>query len=407
MFFSKLFSRRSAVSLFGFLFFLIVSCEKQNSVNSFPISQDRKEIAFYGNTWIAYDETFFSIYTPASEKNSNLQKSLNLKQNLSGRTTTSAGCKSCHETIYKNWYSSRHRVAFTNELYQEAHKREPSAWCLNCHSPFLKPGGDSSKIEDRVLSEEGVSCITCHVRNGKIITSEISNVEKNSPKNLHQYEFRKDMSESEYCSKCHDFPYPIDETVSKSEVLFSKNWMQSTYQEWKQSSHSKTETCQDCHLEAGSRSSHSFWGGHSPDKLKESFSLSIQKLEGTMYDFEIRSEFIGHSFPTGDVFRTIEVEVFDGKNFVTSHKWKKTIGNLQPEFREKNSPSKYLVEDNRISYPTDSLLPKRNFQFSYADRKNFQVHLKILYTQNGNELFHSESENSKLFSKTTVVVQSF
>jgi len=34
----------------------------------------------------------------------------------------SKSCKSCHKKVFENWYNSRHRVAFTNELYKESHE---------------------------------------------------------------------------------------------------------------------------------------------------------------------------------------------------------------------------------------------------------------------------------------------
>src|SRR6185369_16156590 len=83
----------------------------------------------------------------------------------------SSSCKSCHETVYKNWHVSRHRVAFTNPIYQESHARESSVWCVNCHSPMMRLGGNPQVLADRIQSEDGISCITCHVRNGKILTA--------------------------------------------------------------------------------------------------------------------------------------------------------------------------------------------------------------------------------------------
>ena len=81
------------------------------------------------------------------------------------RMQSSKDCAPCHETAYRNWNLSRHKVALTNELYRESHEREPSPWCVNCHAPLRLSGNEKNPYREK----EGVSCLVCPVRAGKVL----------------------------------------------------------------------------------------------------------------------------------------------------------------------------------------------------------------------------------------------
>lgn len=216
-------------------------------------------------------------------------------------------CQSCHQEIYDEWRGSRHRVAFTNALYQESHDREPLQWCENCHAPLVAQETDPNKKQNRLLSEEGVSCNVCHVREGKILTSKRPISAKE-----HEYKEVSQMRGSDFCANCHQFHFPVGTGAIPHELLsFSELPMQNTYDEWQTSKFGGKETCQDCHMTAKQgRRTHSFPGGHSLSVLSDSVSVSFLKTEDSHF-LIWRGKGIGHSFPTGDLFRTLVIRFLD------------------------------------------------------------------------------------------------
>ncbi len=88
--------------------------------------------------------------------------------------------------------------------------------------------------------------------------------------------------------------------------------MQSTFTEWQQSG--VTETCQDCHMPGGR---HTFRGVYDLDWLRS--SVVVEETSGLLH---IRSEGVGHHFPSGDLFRHLTVEARPDDAWVVLH----TIG---------------------------------------------------------------------------------
>ena len=100
---------------------------------------------------------------------------------------SAAQCGVCHQQIYQEWKASAHANALSDRQYRAEMTREPEAsWlCMNCHTPLenqlatiavgVRNGSTHQPILkknarfDRALSEEGVTCAVCHVRDGVVL----------------------------------------------------------------------------------------------------------------------------------------------------------------------------------------------------------------------------------------------
>ena len=78
-------------------------------------------------------------------------------------------CKSCHTTIYNEYYESSHRKAsvFNNPIhkaYWDKHPKDEKGYtCAKCHTPSDKQALNSGKLEKNAIQEdEPISCVYCH-----------------------------------------------------------------------------------------------------------------------------------------------------------------------------------------------------------------------------------------------------
>ena len=126
--------------------------------------------------------------------------------------TPAKKCGECHPTIFKEWGGSAHSRAWTDDVYQkklkekkEKHPRklEPTV-CYPCHVPqsvLERLGKKPRRRKDRNTLHEGITCVSCHLHDGKIhgpfgSTTDAHPVEKNpvfTPKNVYGL-----------CASCHD-----------------------------------------------------------------------------------------------------------------------------------------------------------------------------------------------------------
>lgn len=220
----------------------------------------------------------------------------------------SKDCAPCHETAYRNWNLSRHRVALTNELYHESHTREPSPWCVNCHAPLRLEGREKAPYN----GDEGVSCLVCHARRGEILAGAPPAVARGKNP-AHVYRITPELRDERFCENCHDFNFPTAATAMSEGAHFryTDQPMQSTVSEYRASSYYGKITCNDCHVFSGSSQSHSFPGGHAIDRLAKDLRVEIQRIDGAHIGVKIFAQGIGHAFPTGDLFRTLRLQLSD------------------------------------------------------------------------------------------------
>ncbi|MCC5814805.1 MAG: cytochrome c554 and C-prime [Leptospira sp.] len=310
---------------------------------------------------------------------------------------SSTDCKTCHENIYENWSKSRHNVAYSNPLYQVSHKKEPMAWCLNCHSPLMEPGNDPKDFSGRFQSEDGVSCITCHVRDGNILTAEIPK----EPKGVHAYKEVSQMKESEFCGNCHQFNFPTIDSLSESKPLeYSNLPMQNTLEEWKESPYYPRKNCQSCHLFPKKKRSHSFSGGHDAEYLNQSFELELIPIIGNEFTIRVRGINIGHHFPTGDLFRSLRIRIKkeDG-SFVDEIILKKHYIPSEKDASSKDA-ARVLYEDTSLNlFSKDSNYSVRDISWRYEGVERKLIYELEMDYQSGENHFFNQLPYKETFRK--------
>lgn len=106
------------------------------------------------------------------------------------------------------------------------------------------------------------------------------------------------------CSACHEFEFP-DRSARRTPEL-----MQSTVTEHAQSAQ-RDQACANCHMPltghaAAPHRSHAFLGGHDAALVKSAVDVSARRSDdGVRVTLTPRE--LGHAFPTGDLFRRLEV----------------------------------------------------------------------------------------------------
>lgn len=241
---------------------------------------------------------------------------------LDVRWASAASCGDCHEEQAEDWAGSRHRVAHTNPLYELGLVDEPSAFCVNCHSPVAaqarevmadlawyrwRRAGEVGPEPARVPSpraEEGVTCVACHVRDGAVLST------TDAPFATHRVQVAP-IDDAAFCAGCHEFRMPA---FTAGTWTLTDVPMQSTYAEWK--AWGGPSSCVDCHMPGGR---HVFRGAH--DRAFLTGALDARPAgSGDARVLELRSVDVGHAFPTGDLFRNLTVEVLDGGTWTTLHR---------------------------------------------------------------------------------------
>lgn len=294
-------------------------------------------------------------------------------------------CAPCHQVVYDNWRQSRHRVAFTNELYHDSHSREPSAWCVNCHAPFTEPGSDPLDLSKRVQSEDGISCNVCHVRAGKVITGKIPKPQKGTP--AHDYISEPKMATAAFCESCHEFNFPSADSkpAAGSNFRYSDLPMQSTHSEWKTSGFAQGP-CQNCHLFGESPQSHRFPGGHDLANLRQALKVECERSEDGKLRVRLYTLGVGHAFPTGDLFRTLRLSLYSGKTLVTELALGKRFENHAPPRNEMHRPNKILTEDSTIPAPvTGEFVSLKDYLIDWpaaSQQVRYELRLDYLHPHN-------------------------
>ena len=330
----------------------------------------------------------------------------------------SASCADCHRTIYDNWHGSRHRVAFTNPLYKEAHAREPSRWCVNCHAPFVHADDAHRYDPEPFQAADGISCVVCHVRDGKMLTGRVPEAPANGDGFAHDYHIVPAMSQPEFCGSCHQFnflsaasvdatrqwaaaiaharsrgeePPPVDQAPS---FAYSDLVMQNTVGEWKSSSYGTGGSlgCHNCHLRPGGPESHTFPGGHDLAGLARSIGIEARHEGGGRLELRVYTVGIGHAFPTGDLFRALRVKLYTpGGRPVREIVLKKRYANIPREERDDDPlrPPKRLVEDGVIPPPVaGDFVSSRTLSLAWPReaRDELRYELYIDYLEPSNHL---------------------
>src|SRR5262249_22360572 len=136
---------------------------------------------------------------------------------------------------------------------------------------------------------EGIGCLGCHeARAAAPARGHIAALRS-----------REELRSATACKDCHEFATPaFDDGAARPTSLP----MQSTYSEWAAYRRAGgAEPCQGCHMPRGR---HVMSGAHDVELLRGALAVAVS--DGAL---TLTSVGVGHSFPTGDVFRHLTVEV--------------------------------------------------------------------------------------------------
>jgi len=208
-----------------------------------------------------------------------------------------AGCEGCHAPIAAEWRASLHSRSHTDEAYQRAYAREPLRFCQGCHAPEA----DTSRAVPEAAAQLGVACVTCHVVEGELLGATTPSSNRAAP---HAVVRDARLDGNAACATCHEFEFP-DRSARRVPEL-----MQSTLSEHARSAQSD-RPCASCHMplrdDGGApHRSHAFLGGHDPDLVKSAVDVAAER-RGDSVRVTLAPRELGHAFPTGDLFRRLEV----------------------------------------------------------------------------------------------------
>ena len=134
-------------------------------------------------------------------------------------------CKSCHPTIYNEYYDSAHRKAsiYNNPIhkaYWEKHPKDEKGYtCAKCHTPSDEKAVKTGILTDNEIQrEEPISCVFCHtiksVDEGEMSNTNISTGEhklfytaQKEKKGAAQAQYKKESSWFGLVKKTKNSPY--------------------------------------------------------------------------------------------------------------------------------------------------------------------------------------------------------
>ncbi|MGD9949293.1 MAG: multiheme c-type cytochrome [Desulfobulbus sp.] len=130
-------------------------------------------------------------------------------------------CASCHVQQYREWQVTAHAKASTNTAFQEAAGNPPAEECLQCHSTL---SSQDTVLHARSFNrEEGVTCVSCHLVDGKM--------------------------HGPHPSTALVSPHPIiEDKVTYTVPTFCAPCHGETHEQWqKATANQPRPTCQECH----------------------------------------------------------------------------------------------------------------------------------------------------------------
>ena len=307
-------------------------------------------------------------------------------------------CGECHVEHYKDWKSSTHAHAWTDKQFQAEIKKESSPFlCINCHIPLqnqqefiitglidgdiYQPVKEINPQFDKALQQEGITCASCHVRNGAVIGI------TGRPNTAHNTVKDVEFLSEHLCISCHN---------ANAELTPEVVCTFQTGEEWAAGPYFGVKNCVDCHMEPINRENtvgfgdtishlHNFAGSGIPKSathdavglnglaiynstLKDSYNIN----EEIIYDLSVVNALAGHNVPTGDPERFFNF-LFELKNEAGE-----TIVSQTERIGEKWQwyPIAKKLGDNNLK-PGE----KRTFTFSHIPEQSQILVLSVVITK--------------------------
>ena len=305
-------------------------------------------------------------------------------------------CGVCHINHFNEWQKSTHAQAWKDLQFQAELRKESSPFmCINCHIPLqnqqeyiikglengdiYKPVKEINPHFDVELQQEGITCVSCHVRNNTIIgptgsTLAPHTVKKDTVHLSHQL-----------CIGCHNANAVITPTLACS---FE------TGDEWQAGPFFGKKNCLDCHMPETQRAIvpgmpvrksryHSFPGSGipkldtlSPERLESlGFYASQPKSylrinEYIDFNLSLTNESAGHRVPSGDPERFIIID------FSLTDATGKIIANKQDRIGEhwEWHPAVKKISDNNLNPGETRVF---NFQHQLSEKGRYILQTKV------------------------------
>ncbi|WP_438035575.1 multiheme c-type cytochrome [Sorangium sp. So ce204] len=227
---------------------------------------------------------------------------------LGAAVIANRACEGCHEEVAREWRASLHHRANTEPAYRRAFAIEPMPFCRACHAPEARP----EEPEPEALGALGVGCVTCHVTTdgeGELAGQAVAPVlaapwagRGAPPAAPHAVIRDARFGGADACAACHEFAFPTARGRSAAEL------MQSTVIEHR-ASPAADQPCAACHMPRGpgGRRGHGFAGSRDEALVRSAVAVTARRLSATRVAVTLAPANAGHAFPTGDLFRRLEV----------------------------------------------------------------------------------------------------
>jgi hypothetical protein len=251
-------------------------------------------------------------------------------------------CERCHVQIAEQWRESLHARSHTDAVYQRALAIEPLAFCQACHAPEADLGAEVPPH----VGILGVACVTCHLLGSDVVAA--AQPRQSTRHVSHPVLRDATFGTAAACGACHEFAFP-DRSARRTPEL-----MQSTLSEHAQSPR-RDESCADCHMPriAGLRS-HLFSGGRDAGLVASAVAVTATRT-ATGVRVTLAPRALGHAFPTGDLFRRLEVSaealgdewqvLAEARRYLTRHWQRSRRGPFGVMLREVTSDDRPLASN--------------------------------------------------------------
>lgn len=221
------------------------------------------------------------------------------RMRLESAVELNATCVRCHVEEAREWQSSYHGKSATNPAFREAFGIEQVAFCRGCHVPEADPAHEPPAA----VADIGVSCVTCHVTEpGTVLAALTGSPERLAEPAPHPVQRSAAFSATGGCKNCHEFRFPVPGGGDDDE-----HFMQTTVREHARSPMASVP-CASCHMPpVDGHRSHAFSETRSPVWMAGRLNVTAERIGDHGVRLTLRQTTPGHGFPTGDLFRRLEV----------------------------------------------------------------------------------------------------
>ncbi|MEO7332258.1 MAG: multiheme c-type cytochrome [Minicystis sp.] len=262
------------------------------------------------------------------------------RKRLAAAVVENEGCELCHDEIAREWRGSFHQRSNLDPAYQKAFAVEPSSFCRGCHAPEADPLHEPPGT----VSALGVGCVTCHVTEAGVVLAAAhpdDPLDPTRPSAPHPLRRSADFARAGACAGCHEFRFPMP--GGDDDAFF----MQTTAREHRRSP-AAARACADCHmpLREGHRS-HAFAEVRDEAWLRAGLRVTAERAPDDTLRLTLTQTRPGHAFPTGDLFRRLEVGYALLRDDGTIER--RALRHLARHFeRIPGLPGRHLTRDDRV-----------------------------------------------------------